>query len=102
MTASKDLKRLVRTRMSKTGESYTAARAVVVARRPRPKPPALKQAAPPDQWAKLAGKSDDIMKSRTGRTWAQWVALLDKAGAHQLKHGPIARLAEAEPGVSGW
>lgn len=102
MTANKDLKRLVRTRMSKTGESYTAARTVLVARRPRPNPPALKQAAPPEEWAKLAGKSDAIMKTRTGRTWVQWVAFLDKAGAHEMKHPAIARLAEAESGVNGW
>jgi hypothetical protein len=111
MPTNKDQKRLVRARMKKTGESYTAARAVVVAHK-KPRGAAshrasgsspTRYAAPRDQWASLAGKSDEIVKERTGRTWAGWVTALDKAGADTLPHGEIARhIATAYPEVSGW
>ena len=108
MPTNKDQKRLVRARMKKTGESYTTARAVVVARKKTANAPAsataaARYAAPRDQWASLAGKSDDVVKERTGRTWAGWVTALDKAGADKLTHGDIARhIATAYPDVSGW
>ena len=38
MPRNKDLKRLIRARMDKTGESYTAARAHLVSESPRPLP----------------------------------------------------------------
>ena len=40
MPRNKDLKRLVRARMSKTGESYTAARSQILSKS-KPKPKAL-------------------------------------------------------------
>src|SRR5687768_18605117 len=80
MPLDKDFKRLVRGRMQKTGESYTAARAVLR------KKPALKSRAPslaePD-YARLAGLSDAAVAAKTGRTWAGWVEALDDAGASQ-------------------
>ena len=43
MPLNKDLKRLVRARMSKTGESYTAARAHILAKSsPKPRAAALR------------------------------------------------------------
>jgi uncharacterized protein YndB with AHSA1/START domain len=42
-----------------------------------------------------AGISDDAVKARTGRTWPEWFALLDEAGAVKLGHkGIVAFLAE--------
>lgn len=96
MPKNKDLKRLVRTRMKKTGESYTAARARLV------KEPAAKTPEPRAGWAELAGQSDAVMKSKTGRTWSEWVAYLDERGARTMKHGEIAKLAFDAGGVSGW
>jgi hypothetical protein len=95
MPKNKDLKRLVRTRMKKTGESYTAARARVVAPAPKPAPkgPSL---------AELAGQSDAAVQEKTGRTWNEWTTYLDERGAATLTHGEIAKLAHAVPGVSGW
>ncbi len=92
MPSQKDLKRLVRARMQKTGESYTAARAQT-----------LKQnAVPPARFAELAGMSDDSVQAKTGLTWKQWVRELDAIGAVGLPHREIARLVHDGYPVSGW
>jgi hypothetical protein len=36
--------------------------------------------------------SNDAVKKRTGRTWAEWCAVLDAIGAAQLTHREIVRL----------
>jgi len=98
MTKQKDLKRVVRERMKKTGESYTAARAHIVDQQKPPRP-----AKPKAEWPKLAGTSDAVLKEKTGETWHGWVVRLDGAVAWQMKHRDIARLVrELDPDVSGW
>lgn len=39
---------------------------------------------------KAAGVSDDAVKAATGKTWAEWFALLDAAGAMQMNHTKMA------------
>jgi uncharacterized protein YndB with AHSA1/START domain len=80
MPRQKDLKRIVHSRMQKTGESYTAARLQVVRR----KEPARNHAA-------VAGMSDAAVKKQTGRDWIAWVKLLDAADASSKPHREIAR-----------
>jgi hypothetical protein len=81
MPKKRDLKRLVRSRMRKTGEAYTAARAQL-----------LKKVEPArNDYGALAGMSDESVARRTGRTWAEWVGVLDRAGSAQEPHGEIAR-----------
>jgi len=93
MPTQKDLKRLVRARMKKTGERYTTARAQLLKKRPAPRPAAAKKAAPPaGDLAKIAGMSDSSVAKATGRTWKEWALELDKLGAAKLSHGAIARL----------
>src|SRR5262245_27244943 len=102
MPTQKDLKRLVRARMKKTGESYTAARLRVLAKRP-PKPAAARRTqTPPAQLAKLAGMSDAVVAKKTGRTWLEWVNALDRSKAHERTHREIAALLHAEHGLPGW
>jgi hypothetical protein len=84
MPRQKDLKRHVRARMQKTGESYTAARAHLV-RKPHPDAPPL-----PPHYVARAGMSNDAIRSNTGRTWSEWVATLDAIDATRLPHGRIA------------
>ena len=79
MPKQKDLKRLIRSRMTKTGEAYTAARLQI-----------LKKTEPTSNYAKVAGMSDASVSKRTGRTWAQWVRTLDVAGASEKPHREIA------------
>ncbi len=93
MPANKDLKRLVRARMRKTGEAYTAARAQLVNR---------KAPAPPPDFTALAGMSDATIEAKTGRDWAGWVAILDLAGASGWPHADIARHVHEKHAVPGW
>ena len=80
MPKQKDLKRIVRARKEKTGESYTAARAQVTRR---------KESAA--RYAEVAGRTDEVMKKQTGRDWAEWVKLLDAQKATEKPHIEIAR-----------
>ena len=98
MPESKDLKRLVRARMTKTGESYTAARAQLLDRRSRETVPSTPRA----RYAEVAGMSDAAVQNKTGRTWAQWVGVLDTAEAHAMSHRDIARYVHEQHQTSGW
>ena len=46
--------------------------------------------------------SDDAVKAKTGKTWKQWFAILDKAGAKKLNHQEIAKYLHEEQGVGSW
>lgn len=103
MTTHKGFKRLVRARMQKTGESYTSARARLIAARPRATPPPATAAAPTAaDYARLAGMSDATIKAKTGCTWERWVWALDKAGAHDWSHRAIAQYVHDTYKVPGW
>ena len=100
MPRDKDLKRLVRSRMTKTGESYTAARAQII-RKSKTKTSAP-AARPAVDYAKLAGMSDDAVKAKTGSTWERWVRSLDRDGATDLSHGEIAKLVHEKYKIGSW
>jgi hypothetical protein len=93
MPQQKDLKRVVRTRMQKTGESYTAARQQIVNKKEVP--------APPPDYAALAGMSDEAVQKQTGRTWTEWVSVLDAWDATTKPHRDAA-LYVHELGVKEW
>jgi hypothetical protein len=80
MPKQKDLKRLVRSRMKKTGEAYTAARAQL-----------LKKNESTSNYAEGAGMSDASVSKATGRTWAQWVGMLDRARSAEKPHRAIVQ-----------
>jgi hypothetical protein len=98
MTANKDFKRLVRARMQKTGESYTAARSHFAARTPA----STTQPSPAIDYARLAGRSDEIMKARTGCTWERWVRALDHVRAYEWTHRDIASHVSEKYRIAGW
>lgn len=108
MTRNKDFKRLVRARMKKTGEAYTAARAQI-ATKPRRTPvsAATADTAPrptpaPTNYAELAGMSDDSVKAKTGCPWERWVRALDHDGAAEMTHREIAALVNTKYKMGGW
>jgi hypothetical protein len=101
MPANKDFKRLVRGRMQKTGESYTAARAHLLTQKPAATPAAARPSAAVD-YAKLAGRSDAIIKERTGCSWERWVKALDYAQAYTWTHREIAQHVHQKYKVPGW
>ncbi|MGZ8797442.1 MAG: SRPBCC family protein [Thermoanaerobaculia bacterium] len=80
MPKQKDLKRIVRSRMQKTGESYTAARLQLIRKKEEP---ALNYAT--------AGMSDASVKKQTGRDWPEWVRVLDAAKSSEKPHREIAQ-----------
>jgi hypothetical protein len=92
MTQQKDFKRVVRTRMQKTGESYTAARLHLI----------KKEEAPAPDYASLAGLSDESVKKATGRTWTMWVGLLDKADAKAMSHPVLTKHIRATYETTAW
>ncbi len=94
MTNQKALKRRVRARAAKTGESYTAARSQVLRRSAAPEPdPNLDNAS-------LV--SDQAMQRATGRPFREWVELLDTWGATAHRHPEIARWLAEEHDVAPW
>ncbi len=106
MTRNKDKKRLVRARMTKTGESYTAARKSLFGdghaqnNSGKEAPPAV---VPSDEWPKLVGQSDAVVFDKTGSTWVTWVKRLDESEAYALPHPQIVKLILKEyPVVSYW
>jgi hypothetical protein len=94
MPTQKVFKGRVRARMSKTGESYTAARQQLIRKAGDPSP------TEPDP--ALFGVPDESMIRRTGRGHAEWFALLDEWGGTSHTHTEIARWLSSEHGVPGW
>lgn len=88
MTRQRSFKRLVRTRMVKTGESYTAARAVL-----------LTADEPKADARPLLATSDEAIRHRTGRGWEEWFDLLDEWGAADRSHREIARWVAEQQGI---
>lgn len=99
MTRHKDFKRLVRARMLKTGEAYTAARTQILS-----KPATQIERTPPPapDYAALAGISNQKIEGKTGCTWERWVPLLDRLGAAEMRHSEIAMLVNRKFKVGDW
>ena len=91
MTENKTFKRRVRERMSKTGERYTAARRLVVAKGLGAEPPDAQSAS-----------SSEPPHGPTSKTWSEWVRLLDESGAPDKPHPEIVKWLTAEHDVPAW
>ena len=46
--------------------------------------------------------SDEAVKAKTGKTWKDWFAILDKAGASKLSHQEIVKYLNTRQGVGPW
>ncbi|MCP3820611.1 DUF4287 domain-containing protein [Streptomyces sp. A3M-1-3] len=98
MTRQKSFKTRVRTRMDKTGESYTTARRQLLD----------KAGTEPEQTAAAAAGvralqlPEAAVRERTGRGGEEWFALLDAWGGTGHTHTEIARRLVEEHGVDGW
>jgi Domain of unknown function (DUF4287) len=93
MTKQRTFKRRVRERMAKTGESYTAARRMLIAQGERPDAGAAPFEPP---------VAEERVAEATGRGWQAWFKLLDRWGAASHSHTEIARWLREEHGVDGW
>jgi carbon monoxide dehydrogenase subunit G len=126
MTQQKKLKKAIRARSEKTGESYTAARRQLLLARdkkaatsqpspaPEPQPappaaaamaPALPPSAPPAPRAAAPTRgatTDAATRKKTGHGLDHWFAVLDSFGAAAKGHtAAAAHLYEAH-GIPGW
>lgn len=93
MPIQKDLKKIVRARMEKTGEAYTAARLHIVSKKKEPEPP--------PNYAEIAGMSDAAVKKATSRDWPEWVRMLDAIRAAEKPHGEIVAYVQSV-GTPDW
>ena len=91
MTQSRKLKKTIRARARKTGESYTAARRMVLKRR------SLATAVP----AELLKREARLIE-KTGHGWQHWFAVLDRFGAEEKGHTASALHLTRDQGVNGW
>lgn len=92
MTRQRSFKRIVRARMAKTGESYTAARASVLG--------AASEKGADEEL--VMPQSDATLRERTGEGWEHWLAVLDDWGAPDRSHTEIARHLREDREVDGW
>jgi hypothetical protein len=95
MTQQKKLKKAIRARSGKTGESYTAARRQVLLAReeppaPKPKPPAK------------GGITEESVLKKTGHGLDHWFGVLDAFGAAAKGHTAAAAHLYNEHGIPGW
>jgi hypothetical protein len=79
--------------MAKTGESYTAARRMLIAHGDRPDGP-IPEFEPP--------VAEERVVAATGRGWQAWFETLDAWEAASRSHTEIARWLREEQGVDGW
>lgn len=108
MPTNKDFKKLIRARMEKTGEAYTAARAQLLRKSADPQRVAIpaavadaRSSTKPD-YARLAGMSNAAIEKQTGCDWEKWVWALDKAGANEWSHRAIADYVHNTYKVKDW
>ena len=96
MPTQKVFKGRVRARMTKTGESYTAARRQLLRKATEPEAPA--ETTQPDDLL----TSDDAMVRGSGSGHEAWFALLDGWAATEHSHTEIARWLQETHDVGGW
>ena len=113
MPTQKTFKQRVRAHMTKTGESYTAARHQLLQKSVEP---AAAPAAPSVSADRATSRSlaplslsstelltsDETMRVGSGRGHEEWFIILDAWRATERKHPEIARWLQAEHDVSGW
>jgi len=51
---------------------------------------------------KINGISSEAVQAKTGKTWPEWVAVLDKAGGQKMTHQQIVAYLRAEHGLGDW
>jgi hypothetical protein len=110
MPTQKTFKRHVRARMTKTGESYTAARHQLLRKAADPDTPAPDAASGPTTPTALTEPdgsiefptSEEAVRRATGRSFPEWIALIDEWGGTNRRHPEIARWLVTEHAMPGW
>lgn len=99
MTKQETFKRRVRERMVKTGERYGAARRALLgtADAIREPDPARRR-----EWVAQPENTDAVILANTGRTWDDWVDLIDAGPGKAAGHTAIAAWVHAQGGLTHW
>ena len=103
MTQAKKLKRRIRERMGRTGESYAAARRHVLsevdeARENHSREGAVEARRQPATGAVTEARCIEV----TGHGFDYWIAVLDRFGAAKQGHAASAQHLQEEHGLSAW
>jgi hypothetical protein len=96
MTRARSLKKIIRARASKTGESYTTARRHVLAAR------TITPVKPPERRETKGAVSDQKIRERTGHGLDHWFGVLDRFDALTKGHTAAADHLYSQHGVPGW
>jgi hypothetical protein len=97
MTRDRKLKKAIRSRAKKTGESYAAARRQYL------KPANARPPAAPEKTAKAGGMTEASARRVTGHGLDHWFAVLDAFSPGGVKgHTTAARHVADDHGVPGW
>jgi hypothetical protein len=99
MTQQKKLKKGIRARSEKTGESYTSARRQILLAREEPPVPAPPPAPKPPA---KGGITEESVLKKTGHGLDHWFGVLDAFGAATLGHTAAAAHLYNEHGIPGW
>jgi uncharacterized protein DUF4287 len=112
MTLQKKLKKAIRARSEKTGESYTSARRQVLLARDRKEAPLVPvepeplapapTPAPPSRTQTRGEVSDEAARNKTGHGLDHWFAVLDAFGAAGKGHTAAAAHLNKDHGIPGW
>ena len=51
---------------------------------------------------RVAGISDEAVRAKTGKSWSEWIDVLDSAGAADMDHPAIAKYLYNDLGVPDW
>jgi hypothetical protein len=51
---------------------------------------------------KLNGVTSEAVRKATGKTWDEWLTILDAAGGQKMQHPEIAKLLSEEYGTPDW
>lgn len=54
------------------------------------------------QYERVGGINSTAVRAKTGKTWAEWITLLDKAGAQKLTHQQIVAHLRTQHHVDDW
>ena len=57
---------------------------------------------PKPEVTEAAGISSDAVHAKTGKTWSEWIALLDRGGAADWPHKEIATHLSEQHGCPSW
>ncbi len=103
MTDARKLKKRVRSRAERTGESYAAARRQVVAKLDAEREAKTRSTAEQARQAPATGAvSEERCREKTGHGFDHWFRVLDRFGARKEGHTKAARHLLEEHQVSAW